>query len=335
MKRNVSTIAAGLLIFLTSSAMAAGPADNSNATEKARANFHHGVQLYNEGSFEAALAEFRRAYLLSPNYRLLYNIAQTYFDLHDYVNASKTLRQYVQAGGNEITAERRTAVNDLSQKLEDRIAYVDIACDVNGADIRVDDISIGVSPLKTAIPVNAGPRRITAVKPGYTVAARMITVAGREKIKVLMDMASSAQVQAADRANSPNGDSPKEMPESFLQGEVAHKTPSRTGLITSAVVTGGCAIASGVFGILALSAKHDFDSALSSIPNTKDNVDSARTKMKNDAHLADAFGAATLVSGGVTLYFLLTDTGSKKSSSAKTSVALVPTVGGMLLHGEW
>jgi tetratricopeptide (TPR) repeat protein len=334
MKRNVSILAAGLSFLLASSALAAGPADASNATERARANFHHGVKLYNEGSFEAALAEFRRAYQISPNYRLLYNIAQAYFDLHDYVNSLKALKQYVQEGGSEIAADRRIEVSELNQKLEERIANLDIVCSQDGADIRVDDISVGVSPLKSAVLVNAGPRRITAVKSGYAVTARVVTVVGREKAKLVMDMAAPVEPQAG-RVRSPAAGAEKEMPAFLSERDPAPKAPPRIGLITSTVVTGGCAIATGIFGLLALSAKSDFNAELNKIPNTKDNVDSARTKMKTYAHLTDAFGAATLVSGSVALYFLLTDTRSPKSSSTKSSVALVPTVGGMLLHGAW
>ena len=233
MKRNFSTLAAGLLFLLTSSAMAARPADTSNPTDKARASFHHGVQLYNEGSFEAALAEFRRAYQISPNYRLLYNIAQTYFDLHDYVNSSKNLKQYLQEGGNEIAATRRLEVSDLNQKLEDRIAYLDIVCNLDGADIRVDDLSVGVSPLTSAVPVNAGPRRISAVKLGHPVAARMATVVGREKAKVIMDIAASAETQAADRVRGPAAGAEKGMAPPFVQSEPDRKASPRKGLITS------------------------------------------------------------------------------------------------------
>jgi len=331
MKKNISILAASLLSFLMSSAMAAGLADNPNAIERARASFHQGVQLYNEGSFEAALAEFRNAYQLSPNYRLLYNIAQTYFDLHDYVNSLNALKQYVQEGGNEITAARRVEVSELNQKLEARTASLDIVCNLDGADIRIDDMPVGVSPLPSAVLVKAGPRRITAIKLGHPVAARVVTVVGREKAKVVMDIAAPVEAQAMARGRWPEEDASP----SIHQSESGRKAPSRAGLITSAVVTGGCAIATGIFGYLALTAKSDFDSELDKVQNTKDNIDSARTKMKNYAHVTDVFGAATLISGGVTLYFLLTDTGSKKSASNKNSVALIPTVGGMLLHGEW
>lgn len=319
MNRNASLLVAGMLFLLSTSARAAGPADNANPVEKARASFHQGVQLYNEGSFEAALAEFRKAYQLNPNYRLLYNIAQTYFDLHDYVSSLKTLKQYVQEGGSEISPDRRVQVRELNQKLEERIAYLDVACNLDGADIRVDDISVGGCPLPSPVPVNAGPRRITAVKPGYAVMARVITVVGMEKAKVVFDFSAPARGGVV----------------LDLQGEPAPKEPPRIGLITSTVVAGGFAVATGIFGILALDAKRDFNDELARFPNTKDNIDSARDKMKNYAYLTDAFGAATLVSGGVALYFLFTENASKKHSSTKTSVALAPTVGGMVLQGEW
>jgi predicted DsbA family dithiol-disulfide isomerase len=47
-----------LLLFCVSPALAAGSAADAKATQDARTRFHRGVQLYNEGSFEAALAEF-------------------------------------------------------------------------------------------------------------------------------------------------------------------------------------------------------------------------------------------------------------------------------------
>jgi tetratricopeptide (TPR) repeat protein len=321
MKRNASTLVAGLLLFLSSFAMAASSAENSNATEKARASFHHAVQLYNEGSFEAALAEFRKAYDLTPNYRLLYNIAQTYFDLHDYVSSSKNLKQYMQEGGGEISAARRAEVNDLAQKLEDRIAYVEVVCNVEGADIRVDDMSVGMSPLPAAIPVNAGPRRVSAVKAGYAVATRMITVVGKEKSTVSIDIAESAPTQT------------DLLSDGVTQRELAK--PKRIALATSALVAGGCAVAAGVFGVLAWQAKGDFDSELDKFPNNKSNVDNARSKMKTYAYLTDALGAATLVSGGVALYLLITESGSKKAPSKDANIALIPTLGGMSLNGRW
>lgn len=324
-RKNLSTFAVAVLLLLGSPAFAAAPAanvsGNGSGVDKARASFHQGVLLYNEGSFEAALAEFRKAYQLNPNYRLLYNIAQTYFDLHDYVSASKALTQYTQQGGAEISAERRAQVRELNTKLEERIAYLEITCNVDGAEIRVDELPVGVSPLDAPVPVNAGPRRITAVKPGHAVVARMVTVGGTERAKVALDVTGPTTGAVDGLAGA------------ALAGR-ARREPARVGLIASSVVMGGCAIATTVFAILASNAKTSFDQELDAYPTTRGNIDRAREKMNTYAYLTDGFGAATLLSGGVALYFLLSDGGSKKPS-ARPSVALSPAPGGMLLHGRW
>jgi len=327
MKRINLVLTAAFLLLLAPFTLA-GSSDSSTALEKARISFRQGVHLYNEGSFEAALAEFRKAYQLSPNYRLLYNIALTYFDIHDYVSSIKNLKQYVQEGGTDLTPERRRQVSELTQKLEERIASIEIDCNIDGADIRVDDMYVGVSPLSYPVLVNAGPRRIMAVKPGYSVAARVVTVGGKEKAKVDLEIAPLAKDSVADRGRGTAA---------TLTGAKAAppKSPARVALITTGVVAGGCAIATTVFGFLALDAKTNFNNELLKIPNTKDNIDSARSKMKTYARLTDAFGAATLVSGGVALYLLLSDSTPKAKTEKKTSVALYPALGGLSLQGAW
>jgi hypothetical protein len=198
MKTALSILSFGLL-SLTSLSNATGQED---ATEKARASFHEGVGLYKEGSFEAALAEFQKTYQISPTYRVLYNIAQTYFGLHDYVNSYTTLKEYVQQGGDDISPTRRTQVDDLNRKLEKRIAHLDIEFNVNDADIRVDDISVGKSPLASPVLINAGPRRISVIKPGYPIAARIITLAGADRGKVRMEITALPEVQPSKLATA-------------------------------------------------------------------------------------------------------------------------------------
>lgn len=119
-------------------AMGAGAGD-ADAMQGARTRFRRGVRLYSEGSFEAALAEFNKAYQLSFNYRLLYNIAQTQFDLHDYVGTQRSLEHYMSKGGGEITEERRAQVAEPNRKLEERIGQVVVTCSLDGAEIRIDD----------------------------------------------------------------------------------------------------------------------------------------------------------------------------------------------------
>jgi hypothetical protein len=95
-------------------------------------------------------------------------------------------------------------------------------------------------------------------------------------------------------------------------------------------------VATGVFGILALQAKSDFDKELKQVPGSLDRIDNKRSKMKSYALATDVLGAATLLSAGAVVYFLISDSsGSATPTASKRSLALAPTVGGIVLHGEW
>jgi tetratricopeptide (TPR) repeat protein len=335
MKTALFIFSFGLLSFASLS-NATGQED---ATEQARASFHEGVELYKEGSFETALAEFQKANQISSSYRVLYNIAQTYFELHDYVNSYTTLKEYLQQGGNEIPAARQTQVDELNRKLEKRIAYLEIACNLNDADIRVDDISVGKSPLASPVLVNAGPRRISAVRPGYPVAARIITVAGTERSKVKLEIVTPLEVQPNNLATATTAAAVVAKPALPGLGEAGPQTlSSRKWLIVSLSAAGGCAVATGIFGWRMLVAKNDFDREVAKTPYSKSVADGARSRAMADQALTWGFGAATLVSGGIALYLALTgngDSGQRKRASTQRSIAVVPAVNGLILQGAW
>src|SRR5690349_16550442 len=77
-------------------------------TEEAKSHFQRAVELFHEADFRAALIEFQRAYDAAPNYKVLYNLGQTSLELQDYAGALKAFRGYLDGGGREIPAARRT-----------------------------------------------------------------------------------------------------------------------------------------------------------------------------------------------------------------------------------
>jgi hypothetical protein len=276
------------------------------------------------------LAEFRKAYQISPSYRVLYNIAQTQYALHDFVSAYRSLKQYVAEGGTEIPADRRAQVDDMSAKLAERIARLQISTDADGADIRIDDVSAGKSPLEESILVNVGTHKVSVLKVGSPEAVRVITVAGKEILKV------DIHVEAPVVLSPARGPSTQRVPvvvKTEVQGP-----PSHAGLIVSLSTTAALAVGTGVFGFQALRAQDDFKKQLNVYPNTKAQIENARTKSKNYGYIADAFGAATLLSGGAAVYFWLTSNDSNPhpaKSGKATVIGLAPTVGGMVLQGNF
>src|SRR5262245_43270875 len=67
--------------------------------EEAGRRYNRAIELFNEGSYDASLLEFRRSYELAPSYKILYNIALVNVQLNDYAQALNYFEQYMSEGG--------------------------------------------------------------------------------------------------------------------------------------------------------------------------------------------------------------------------------------------
>jgi hypothetical protein len=306
-----------LLVLMAAPARAAEPPNR--ALDEARTRFQAGVQLFHEGSFDAALAEFRKAYSLAPSYRVLYNIAQVQFELHDYVESLKTFRQYLQEGGADIPPDRRAQVEGEVQKLERRVSLVQINVDVDGAQVMLDDVPVGTSPLRLPIMVNAGNRRITATKPGRVTTARALTVAGGDRVTVDLNLPEVAVARPIE-ATTPIAPPQVERP--------------RTKMWVTLAVTTALGIGAGTFALLTRQAERDFKTQLDTFPNSKENIDAARDRMARNAAITDGLAGATVLAGGLTLYFAFSHS-SDEPEANRAQVQVFPTLGGVALSGRW
>lgn len=304
-------------------ALAAPDAPPSEAAvTEASQHFTKGVQLFKEWSFEAALAEFRRAYQLAPSYRVLYNIAQVNYELHAYVEALKGFRQYLSEGGSEIPKDRQTQVEAEIRKLEGRVGYLEVTSNVAGAQVSVDEVPVGTLPLRSPILVNPGVRRVSASKSGYAMTARNVTIAGGDHAQVQLDLNEITQVRVVE-----------------VKTTVRAPDRPRTAMWISLAATGALGATSGIFALMAHSAKQDFESQLETYPASKEQIDDARSKASLYGGLADGFAVGAIVAGGATLFFALTHPSSSSSSAASAPspkrVAFAPTLGGIVAVGEF
>jgi tetratricopeptide (TPR) repeat protein len=76
------------------------------ARSEASVRFRTGVNLYLEGDFQGAMAEFQRAYASMPSALVLYNLAQTHLALRDYVAARDTLLPLTGASRSKRSSRR-------------------------------------------------------------------------------------------------------------------------------------------------------------------------------------------------------------------------------------
>jgi hypothetical protein len=308
MARNCALLAA---LLAAAPAVAQTKPAPAGDLDEARQRFQRGVELYKEGSFDAALAEFNKAYELAPNYRVLFNLAQVQTERHDYVTALKDFEKYLEQGGAEITAERREQVNKEITALKGRVAEVTISADVEGAELLVDGVSVGTLPLSEPVRVSAGVRQIQVKKAGYETSTRTETIAGGEnphfdfKLEAIPSSPAATTVATTPPVFSQTNDG------GAAEGHSSN-APFWITLASTTLLTGGAI----TFGVLTHSADQRLDHQLATFPASQSSVDDARSTLKRDALVTDIRAGAAVVSGGLCVYFAIKGSHGKSSETA-------------------
>lgn len=300
--------------------------------EEAGIRFRKGVELFKETDFQAALIEFRRAYELAPNYAVLYNIGQVYFQLLDYPNALASLERYVSEGGKAIPKSRREEVEKDIDKLKSRVATLDLTSPIADVDVLVDDVSIGRTPLPKPAVVSAGRHKITATKQGYQPFSKVIEIAGLDTLKLSLDLVEQKDTTVIT-------------PPPDTSGTVVAPPPSASvGPITTPpikveqpsvpwgawVLTGGLAVGAGIAGGLALSASSELVAARGK-PATKDDLANMASDVSTKALVSDILMGAAAVSGVVSIVLTVRAMGggSASSDSGAPAPGAAPTTSGI------
>jgi tetratricopeptide (TPR) repeat protein len=244
------------------SALAAATAN----VEKARQHFQRGIESYRDGDLATALIEFKRAYSTAPNFRLLYNLGQVSADLRDYPAAERYLSQYLEESRNSLDEARKQAVQEELAKVRARIAYVHLTSNVEGAEVLVDDVLVGRTPLQTPVHVSTGRRRITGRAPGHAPVTQIVDAAGGEDVPVTLHLQPIPSTLA---------ERPVVTPPVYRRGGT--RKPLLLGL---AIGAGVLAAGGAVFGYLAESDAVEYREALqrkTSSSELKELADGAKT----------------------------------------------------------
>lgn len=265
------------------------------AKDEARERYDRGVELFKEGDYRAALIEFERAYELAPHYRVLYNIGQVRYVLKDYAKALTVLSDYLEQGGDRITAKRRRSVEEDLKKLRPRVAQLRVEIDVSGAEVLVDDVPVGRSPLAEALTVSAGRRKVTVAVPGQEPVSRYVDVAGSEEAAVSFDLV--APGPDADGRIAPGDREP---------GAASHDEGRPDDYLWIGwVVTGALSVSSFVTSGLALDASGDLEDAQQR-QTSREELDDLSSRTLSLSVATDVLMVGSVVAAGVTALVLLT-----------------------------
>jgi len=312
--------------------MADDTADEKEARKEASEHFLRGVKLYRDADYAAALVEFKRAYELAPNYRVLYNLGQTSRELKDYASALSAYRRYLDEGGDEVGRSRKRQVEKALEDLIDRVGELTITANVDGAEVQIDDEVIGVTPLDEPVVVNIGKRRVGANLEGHVPARRVVEVAGRDAVDVELNL-----VPLNDDRNDPD---PVPDPRPVAEEEDDFPVAGVVGL----GITGACGIATGVLGGLALAAMGERDDALGTFPGSPQDIDDAQSKTSTLALATDVMLGVTAAAAVTTVVLFIIDpaadaddAGDPDEEDLDLSLrpGLSPSEAGVWLHGSF
>lgn len=282
-----------------------GDASAAGADAEARERYERALKLYEEADFDAALVELERAYELRPTYKLLYNIARVRLALNDHASALKGYRRYLEEAGTKIPASRRSEVEAEIKKLEARVAKLTVVVDVAGAEVFVDDVSVGTSPLPEAVLVNAGLRRISVRHPDRPPQTQRLSLAGgdQKQLEVTLTPAATAPKPASTQPSAEPTTTPRRP---VAQDPPPDAPPDEAGAPWFGwVMTGVFAAAATTTGVLALSADGSLSDKRDQVGADPGELDSEASRVRTLAIVTDALIAATLITGGITLWMSL------------------------------
>ncbi|HYQ27872.1 MAG TPA: PEGA domain-containing protein [Polyangiaceae bacterium] len=324
----VSGLGVGLCLALSAGsawAQAESPAPASapsapvsaEVLKEAGERYARGLTLYGDGEFLLALVEFERAYQLSNNYKVLYNIGQVRMQLARYAKAKEALEEYLKLGGTSLSAERTQAVNKDLATLAERTASLSIVSSEVGADISLDGKVIATSPLTAPLIVDAGEHNLVLHKSGFYDATQSVTLAGHDQLELKVELKPiplAMQPKAGD-----------------VRTDVAPAKPARTAMWAAWAGTGAFAATAGVVGYFGISKANELESMRTDSPADAAELEKAKKSARTLLAISDVAAGLAVVTGGVALYLTL----SHPSEKPAPSVALGIAPNGLRLRGSF
>lgn len=143
------------------------PQASPAAIAEARQRYQRGIDLFEERNYDAAMAEFLRAYELTRNPAVLFNISATHELTGHFVEALDAMLDYERQAPPATVAQRRADVDAALGRLRSRIGTIVIRFQAAGLDVRVDGLQRPPSSGNVEIRVAAGRHRVTLAAPHY------------------------------------------------------------------------------------------------------------------------------------------------------------------------
>lgn len=154
----------------------------------ARADYDSGRELFRDGDFAGALVKFESAHKKSADARLLWNMAACEKNLRHYAKVLELVRRYLAEGGDKLDDKDRAEATDLLRTVEPLTTKLRVNVNVPGAEVAIDDVVVGTSPMTEPVIVDIGMRRVRVRKDDHKEFTTQMPVGGSAEVALVASL---------------------------------------------------------------------------------------------------------------------------------------------------
>jgi len=188
MSSRAAALAVGLVVAGTAALAGAASADDK---AEASRHFDAGVADAKAGAYREALGEFQRAFELSPNFAVLYNVAKAQAALGDAAAALGSFERYLDRGGAAIPPDRRARVAAEMKSLEPLTGTIVARVSPAAARVTLDGAPIDAAVAARGVRANVGARKLAAAHEGYLPVEQTVDVESGRAATVSLELVPS------------------------------------------------------------------------------------------------------------------------------------------------
>jgi hypothetical protein len=156
----------------------------SQLPDAARRAWDAAKQLAGANDFKGALVEFLRAYDLSQNPRVLFNVGVTEKLLTHYARAVDAWDKELHEGAGKLTATETAELKNAIAIVQQFVTTIDVTANEPDATLSIDDYAIGKTPFTGPVRIDVGKHTLKLSKEGFVDATQMVDVASGARTPV-------------------------------------------------------------------------------------------------------------------------------------------------------
>ena len=153
-------------LWLQASLAFGAPPIREQLPDEARLDWDAARELYDAGDARSALVHFQKAYDLSKNPRVLFNVGVCYKDLTQYARAIRVWEREL-AFSEKLDADDVAQIEFAIEAARRFVSSLTLQTNQPGATLSIDGTEVGTSPFVAAMPIDVGRRTLTLRKEGY------------------------------------------------------------------------------------------------------------------------------------------------------------------------